>query len=140
MRGAGCYHQAVNNNNPHLSKALDQIPLNGPVLRDHYNSYISEFVRAFPNGRHGIATASRLLALKRPDYFVCFDSQNKKKLCMDFGIKKQSQMNYERYWDEIIERIMDSAWWLEPRPTNILGGRVWDGRAAMLDAIFYNPE
>lgn len=138
MSGAGYYHQAVNDNNPHISNALDEIPLNGSVSREHYEAYLAEFVRAFPNGRHGIGIASRLLALKRPDYFVCFDSKNKKELCRDFDIK-QSGMDYERYWEEIIERIIDSAWWNEPRPTNALAGTVWDGRAAMLDAIFYRP-
>jgi HKD family nuclease len=138
MSGAGYYHQAVNDNNPHLSEALDEIPLNGPVSREHYEAYLTEFVKAFPNGRHGIAIASRLIALKRPDYFVCFDSKNKNELCKDFDIK-QSGMDYERYWEEIIERITDSAWWNEPRPKNALAGSVWDGRAAMLDAIFYRP-
>lgn len=138
MSGAGYYHQAVNDNNLHLSNALDEIPLNGPVSREHYEAYLSEFVKAFPNGRHGVGIASRLLALKRPDYFVCFDFKNKKELCKDFDIK-QSGMDYERYWDEVIERITDSAWWNEPRPRNTLAGTVWDGRAAMLDAIFYRP-
>jgi len=138
MSGAGYYHQAVNDNNPHISAALDEIPLNGPVSREHYEAYLAEFVQAFPNGRHGIGIASRLLALKRPDYFVCFDSKNKKELCQDFEIKRTG-MNYERYWEEIIERITDSAWWNEPRPRNALAGTVWDGRAAMLDAIFYRP-
>lgn len=138
MSGAGYYHQAVNDNNPHISAALDEIPLNGPVSREHYEAYIAEFVQAFPNGRHGVGIASRLLALKRPDYFVCFDSKNKKELCQDFEIKKTG-MDYERYWEEIIERITDSAWWNEARPKNALAGTVWDGRAAMLDAIFYRP-
>ena len=48
-------------------------------------------------------------------------------------------MDYNRYWEEIIERITDSVWWNEPRPTEALAGAVWDGRAAMLDAIFYRP-
>jgi HKD family nuclease len=138
MQGAGYYHQAVNDNNSHISKALDEIPLNGPVAREHYEAYRAEFVSAFPNGRHGIGIASRLLALKRPDYFVCFDSKNKKPLCEDFEIK-QSDMNYERYWEEIILRIIDSAWWNEPCPRDALARTVWDGRAAMLDAIFYRP-
>lgn len=138
MKGAGYYHQAVNDNNLHVSNALDQIPLDGPVSREHYEGYLGEFVKAFPSGRHGVGIASRLLALKRPDYFVCFDSKNKKELCQDFEIK-QSGMDYDRYWEEIIERIIDSAWWNEPRPHNALARTVWDGRAAMLDAIFYRP-
>ena len=99
MKGAGYYGQAVNENNRHLSLALDVVPLQGTVARAQYEGYVSEFIKAFPNGRHGIATASRLLALKRPDQFVCIDSKNKKGLCKDFGIK-QTAMGYGRYWDE----------------------------------------
>ncbi|WP_027849389.1 phospholipase D family protein [Marinospirillum minutulum] len=138
MSGAGYYHQAVNENNPHISAALDHIPLQGLVSRDEYNAYIEEFTKAFPNGRDGIGTASRLLALKRPDQFVCLDSKNKVQLCKDFGIT-QSGLNYDIYWDDVICRIMDSVWWNSPKPKNKEASQVWMGRAAMLDAIFYQP-
>lgn len=138
MKGAGYFHQAVNENNPHLSQALDKIPLHGLVSRSQYDEFLQEFIKAFPKGRDGIGNASRLLALKRPDQFVCFDSKNQKELCKDFGIK-QTGMDYERYWDEIIEPIMDSPWWDSPRPSSKVESMVWDGRAAMLDSIFYRP-
>src|SRR5450759_2196077 len=40
------------------------------------------------NGRHlgGISSASRLLAMKRPDYFVCIDTANNKRLSAHFGL------------------------------------------------------
>jgi hypothetical protein len=138
MSGAGYYHQAINDNNVHISNALKAIPLEGAVTSENYNSYINEFVQAFPNGRDGVSTASRLLALKRPDQFVCLDSKNKSQLCKDFGIK-QSGMDYSRYWDDVICRIMDSAWWNSSMPSNKSERRAWLGRAAMLDAIFYKP-
>ncbi|EQD41577.1 hypothetical protein B1B_14477 [mine drainage metagenome] len=46
-------------------------------------------------------------------------------------------MTYDRYWDEIIERIRDTPWWASEQPKNAKEAAVWDGRAAMLDAIFY---
>lgn len=136
MKGAGYYHQAVNENNKRISLALDAIPLKGVVTRADYDQYIAVLVEAFPNGRHGIAIASRLLAMKRPDQFVCLDSKNRRSLCNDFGIT-QTRMTYDRYWDEIIERILDAPWWNSKRPGDQLAAAVWDGRAAMLDAIFY---
>jgi hypothetical protein len=136
MKGLGYYHQAVNDNNPHLSDALDRIPSTEPVSKAQYLEYLSEFLRAFPDGGCGVGVASRLLALKRPDQFVCLDSKNKRNLCKDFGIK-QAEMTYDRYWDEIIERIMDSPWWNCLRPHSEKDAVVWDGRVAMLDVIFY---
>ena len=138
MSGAGYYHQAINGNNIHISEALKSIPLGGTVTSECYHAYIEEFIQAFPNGRDGVSTGSRLLALKRPDQFVCLDSKNKSQLCKDFGIK-QSGMDYNRYWDDVVCRIMDSVWWNSPMPSKKAAKRVWLGRAAMLDAIFYQP-
>jgi hypothetical protein len=136
MRGVGNFGKAVNENNIHLSRALDQIPLEGVIQQGQYDAYVEEFTRAFPHGRDGVATASRLLAMKRPDQFVCVDSKNQRALCEDFGIAKTG-MTYERYWAEVVERVMDSPWWNSPRPRTPQEANVWNGRAAMLDAIFY---
>lgn len=136
MVGSGYFYQAVNENNPYLSSALDKIPLDGPVTQTHFEAFISDYLKVFPNGRDGIGTASRLLALKRPDTFVCVDSKNQALLAKDFGIKK-SGLDYERYWSEIIERIMDAPWWKGPEPSNTSERDAWRGRVAMLDAIFY---
>ncbi len=137
MTGAGYFHQAVNKNDPQLSRALDMIPSVGQVTLLQYDEYISRFVEAFPKGGVGVAVASRLLAMKRPDHFVCIASKNCGKLCDDFGIKKTG-MDYGRYWAEIIERIMDSPWWNSDAPIDKVERRVWNARAAMLDAIFYS--
>lgn len=135
MKGLGTFHSLIIANNLHFSDALGCIPMNGIVSRQHYNAYINEFIQALPTNQY-VGIASRLLALKRPDYFVCLDSANKKKLCTDFGIA-QTGMTYERYWDDVICRITDSIWWNAPIPRNREQARVWSGRAAMLDAIFY---
>lgn len=133
MRGAGCFYHAVNENDPHLSIALGSIPNAGEVSYPQYQNYLSEFAGAFPKGRHGVAVASRLLAMKRPDQFVCLNSRNQSKLCGGFGVRGG---NYEHYW-EIIVRIMDSRWWKSDAPTDTVEHTVWNARAAMLDAICY---
>nr|WP_256255045.1 restriction endonuclease PLD domain-containing protein [Photobacterium damselae] len=135
MVGAGKFKNRINTNNEYISEALDQIPLTGLVGEEDYKRFIASFKLAFPDGGAGIAIASRLLAMKRPDYFVCLDSQNRNELCKDFGIP--STVNFETYWPHIIARILDSVWWSAPRPTDIIERQVWDGRAAMIDAIFY---
>lgn len=136
MMGVGYFQQAINNNNVHLSDALDRIPLTGEVSKSQYDAFIEEYVKAFPNGRHGIGTSSRLLALKRPDYFICVDSKNRDKLTEEFDIRK-SGMDYDRYWYEIIGRLIDTPWWKSPPPSIPVDLEAWQGRAAMLDALFY---
>ncbi len=139
MKGAGVFKNRILENAPSISSALSKIPIDGAVEKEHYLGYVGDFLRAFPEGRVGVATATRLLAMKRPDSFVCLDSKNKRALCRGFGIK-QSSMTYERYWDEIVDRLMDSVWWRSKRPTEAVIGKAWDGRAALLDALFYDPS
>ena len=139
MFGAGVFRNRIAENDQYLSLALDHIPTTGDVIEDHYNAFIEDFLQAFNNSKRkgGVPTASRLLAMKRPDQFVCVDKLNRKNLSKDLGFTV-SRLNFEMYWSEIIEPIMQSSWWQAPRPSGI-DGKLWDGRVAMLDAIYYEP-
>lgn len=134
MKGAGKYKNKIITNSYNISKALDQIPFTGSITRKHYDRYINYFSLDLPGNY--LATATRLLAMKRPDTFVCLDSRNKSKLCEAFGII-QSGMDFNRYWDDIIERINDSNWWQNPTPKNLTEERVSKARAAFLDSLYY---
>lgn len=136
MRAAGHFMQAINRNDPEISAALDHIPLSGEVSRRQFEAYAEVFESAVE--KSGIATATRLLAFKRPDYFLCLDSKNKKRLCEDFGIAQTVGLN--DYWPKVIERILDSNWWNAPEPRAGLQRRIWRRRTAFLDVRFYVPE
>ena len=135
MYGAWQFKSVVSGNDKHISRALDKIPIKGKIERDDYVAFIDEYKKAFPDGGDGIATTTRLLAMKRPDVFVCLGNRNKRQLCKSFGIPQN--VDYEMYWDSIIERIQASIWWNSARPTSGPERFVWDGRAAFLDALFY---
>jgi HKD family nuclease len=133
----GMFESAIKNNDENLSLALDLIPLVGGVTREMYLGYIEQYKKAFPRGRHGIATATRLLAMKRPDTFLCFDQMNQKGLCTAFGISRN--VGYEKYWDSIIERIRKEArWWNAQAPAPGVERDVWEARTAFLDSIYYD--
>ncbi len=74
-----------------------------------------------------------------PFYFVCFDAANRHGLCEAFGIMLNGH-DYEGYWDSIVERILISQWWSSPRPKEPQEIKVWDGRAAFLDSLYYKPR
>lgn len=124
-----------------LSYALDFIPLMGAVTQDDYDRYCKAFRAAFDqDGRvGGLPTATRLLAMKRPDAFVCIDSANRKDLCENFGVSP-STTNLENYWQRIIEPMHGDPWWRHPQPSNAADAEIWLGRAALLDAIYYTPR
>lgn len=134
MKGAGIFKNRIIENDPHISKALDEIPLSGQITHNHYQKFIDQYKKTF-SGNY-LATATRLLAMKRPDTFVCLDNKNKSALCKDFGII-QSGLDYERYWNDIIMRIYDSEWWNNPNPKNEKEQKVSEARAAFLDSLYY---
>ena len=124
-----------------LSDALEFIPLMGAVAQKDYDNYCKAFIAAFDHdGRvGGLPTATRLLAMRRPDTFVCIDSANRKDLCENFGVSP-STTNLENYWQRIIEPMHGDAWWRHPQPSNAADAEIWLGRAALLDAIYYTPR
>lgn len=136
MIGAGSFKNRIIDNDEHLSMALDCIPSFGEVTEDHYNQFVEEFRLAFSNSERqgGVPTASRLLALKRPDYFVCVDSKNQKRLAADFGFPV-TKLKFENYWEYVIEPIIQAKWWNVKRPAGS-DGKIWDVRSAMLDVIY----
>jgi hypothetical protein len=132
MQWVGLFKQAVKDNNEGISVALDQIPFDGDVVRDHYQQFTDHFLRAFK--RAGMALASRLLAMKRPDAFVCVNNQNREGLFQAFRLSPSRDA--EAYWD-LIERVRTCTWWKAPPPAAGDEREVWSARAAFLDALFY---
>ena len=136
MKGHGYFKQAVNANSQNISDALDQIPLTGDLQEEHFNNYLAKIKDAFQNV--GTGTATRLLAMKRPDYFVCLDSKNRNKLCEAFQIPKSVKL--DDYWALVVARLMDTNWWNALEPSDEHQKRIWRGRAAFLDVMFYEPD
>jgi len=52
----------------------------------------------------------------------------------------RGQLDYKRYWEEVVERLMQSPCWQSPEPTDPSEREAWRARAAMLDAIFYEEK
>ena len=134
MKGAGIFKNKIRINDKNISLALNEIPSEGQITKKHYNNFIKYFTNVF-EGNY-LATASRLLAMKRPDTFYCLTSKNQKRLCKEFDII-YSHLDYEGYWEQIIERIFDSEWWRNPKPKNKKEKKIMNSRAAFLDAFYY---
>jgi HKD family nuclease len=135
-RAAGLFKQAIAKNDENVSLALDAIPSLGEVTRHDYIEFVKQYKMAFPQGGSRAPTYTRLLAMKRPDIFLCLNRRNNEKLCKAFEISRT--VGYEKYWDSIIERVKDLQWWYALPPSNNLEREVWDARCAFLDSLSYD--
>lgn len=135
MVGAGKFRQEVIQEDK-IGNALDAIPLHGKVSQSQFNKYCE----AFSAWTDPLATATRLLAIKRPDLFVCIDSKNREELSKFLKVPK-SQLTLRTYWKQILERIYNSDWFVE-KPFNPTKQEeaVKKFQVAMIDSFCYDPN
>lgn len=141
MFGQGDFKNLVNESPQLLSDALQNIPLDGDVSVAQFDAFVNHFNFAFEGKAHkgGVATASRLLAMKRPDVFVCLNNANRVGISEAFGTAPTT-LNLDNYWQRVVTPMQIASWWQHPRPRDKLAGRIWDNRAALMDSIYYDPS
>lgn len=138
MSSYGLYSPILRIHGKGFSKALDHIPLIGAVKRKHYDAYLDAF-NAIPGAsKSWLGMGTRLLTMKRPDHFVCINNPNRVGLCGYFSTA-YSTTNLSNYWERIIEPMEVMPWWQSEIPEDEVEQKIWMGRAAMLDAIYYDP-
>lgn len=139
MGGAGTFAELIGQKNTALAEALDTIPKRGLITEAQFNAYVTAFTAAFSGVSRTarVPPATRLLAMKRPDVFVCVNGGNTAGLAKALSFAPTT-IRLDNYWERVIEPIQQSPWYNASRPA----GRdmeLWDARVAMLDAIYYEP-
>lgn len=94
----------------------------------------TEFCKAFSRN-NPIGCATRLLAVKRPDYFVPINNKNKRILSRMLNIP-QSDFNTENYWN-ILMRIHNSMWFSDNSHVREEDKAKKWYQAALLDILSY---
>ena len=131
----GKYKHLINDLSSKLGNAIDLIPFSGSVSKKQYNAYLKCFEGI--GRKNPLACVSRLLAIKRPDLFICINQENKKKLSAIFNVS-QSQITIDNYWSLLENHIWTSDWYLEPRGSKKEKElKCWKYRVALLDCISY---
>ena len=140
MRGAGDFANRISKNDEALARAVDGIPRSGEVTRGQYDRFCAAFTDAFAQSKRigGVATASRLLAMKRPDTFLCICNPNREGAARAMAFSRRD-LKLNDYWEQVIEPIRHSKWFNSSKPDG-QDGELWEARTAMLDAIFYRPR
>lgn len=139
MGGAGTFAQLIGLEDGALAAALDAIPRRGDVTEAQFNNYVTAFTAAFSKSSRvaRLAPATRLLAMKRPDVFVCVNGGNTPGLAEALSFAPTT-IKLENYWARIIESVRQAPWYTVERPAG-RDTELWDARVAMLDAIYYRP-
>lgn len=139
MAVSPAFGHTIKNNAAGFAAALAYIPPHGDVEREAFQAYIATFMAAYDSDLRaggGIGNATRLLAMYRPDQFLGINGGNSQTVRAAFRLKRQ--ISVESYWDDIILPIRSTEWWNAPPPADLLELQIWLGRAALLDAVYYN--
>ena len=131
--GNGMFMHAIKENDVDIINAIDAIPLKGEVTKEMFDDYC----KAFSSWTNPVSSATRLLAMKRPDLFVCINSKNIKALSLLLGIP-QSHLTLENYWDEVHLKIVNSVWFTDSNVPDVgIAKDVKKFQVALLDSISY---
>ncbi|MDE7547603.1 phospholipase D family protein [Acetobacter fabarum] len=139
MGAAGTFSELIGLEDDALAAAVDMIPSRGDVTEAQFNNYVLAFTATFSKSVRvaRLAPATRLLAMKRPDVFVCVNRGNINALAEALSFAPTTT-KLENYWARVIEPIRQAPWYTVERPRG-RDAALWDARAAMLDAIYYRP-
>lgn len=109
---------------------VNKIPFSGEITFEDYNSYMEKILSI---DRIGLSIATRILALKRPDFFFCVTGANTHRFKRDFNylFHKKSK---DDYWKLVSEDLPSCNWY---KKNNTMPAALWNSRVAMLDTILY---
>jgi len=130
MDGAGNFKNIVKQNPEIIAQHLDVIPRKHIVSTEQAKTYLVNMLKI--NGIN-LGTATRLLAMKRPDYFLSINDGNKKRIRDVFGPAPSTVSGYIKFHD----KLWSYPWFKSPEPINKNELRVWKARVALLDAVLY---
>ena len=134
MTGAGRFMHQVNETPAVLDAALAAIPLTGKVEE----AALEKFINKYSWKGAAVATGSRLLAMKRPDLFLCIDKKNRSQLADKFDVTARSMSHWDGY-KALHREIWRCRWCKSGRPKSAKDRAVWNVRVAILDSLFYKP-
>lgn len=85
------------------------------------------------------ATATRLLALARPDQIVSFNRASRNGLTEYCNLKLSEQISAEKY-RSVLDRLYQQPWFNAPPPENLREHAIWSMRAALVDCFVYKKS
>jgi len=142
-KSAKNFHQLLQNNPELLDKALANIPSEGEVTEQDYQSFVTDYLAAhdvLDDVKPTLAPATRLLAMHRPDVFLPITNSKLDSLCAAFEVPKLNNKDYARYFKDIIQPMHLMPWYRSKCPETELEQQLWSVRALLPTFFYYANE
>ncbi len=136
------FKKILKNDASGLQKLLKIIPAKGRIDGWHYMQFTDGYRQLFEaNGikQAPLFPATRLLAMKRPDQFVCIEPATDNSFYQAFGIKALKKNDFSRYWDEIILTIQQTEWFKQDLPMDPSQLAIYRTRVCLLERLLNPP-
>ena len=138
---AGQFTHAILDSPASIDRALDRIPFDcrRRVSKDEFDIFFrnfEKFAQSVPKPRPGVGCASRLLAMKRPEAFICVNGENRSRLARAFGFSDGELRTAGGYW-RFSEHVWSLPWYNSPQPRIRVQLEAWRARAALVDALYF---
>jgi len=129
----------ISENDVNISNALDHISLTEKITKKDFDNFFMTLLKAFPEGGLGLAVFSRLLSMKRPDWFLSLNGGNQDQLYQDFQVNARDFNKvgkYQAYW-ELISKAHGTSWYNSSEPLDEKEKVAHKYRMAMTDIRYY---
>lgn len=147
-KGSKVFHSLLALQPEKFDVALSRIPQEGDVTPKQYQEFVSAYKKIFSDytvdkltgEKAPLASATRLLAMKRPDQFIALTNAKIDVLCQGLSIPKFNGFDFESYWQDMIGTLRTFAWWHQCEPENEEELKIWKARAILVELFMYADE
>ena len=141
MHGFASFKKVLNQDPSGVDKLLRIIPANGAIDGWHFMQFVDAYHALFAeNGfkQTHLFPATRLLTMKRPDYFIALNQQSSDTICELLDIKPLKKQDFQRYLDEIILPFKQTIWFKaeQPSATHL---PIYRARMALFERLICEP-
>ncbi len=143
MSSFASFKKILKNDPAGVQKLLKIIPANGRIDGWHYMQFTDGYRQLFEaNGtkQAPLYPATRLLAMKRPDQFVCISPETDDSFYQTLAIKPLKKQDFTRYWDDIILTIQKTEWFKQDMPMDPSQLAIYRARVSLLERILNQPD
>jgi|GEM_PF-2469024 len=142
MQSHASFKKILKNDPTGLAKLLKIIPKTGPIDGWHFSQFVDSYRALFlENGvkQAPLFAATRLLSMKRPDQFVVISQETNALFCQAFSIKTLKNQDFQRYWDQVILPIQQTAWYKTDLPMDVSQLAFFRARVILIERLICTP-